>query len=104
MNQIYKKKSYVIFRVRDGYIVHNKSKMFSKGHTHITNFDTAKYLINLSIRKTIPKHLSDYLLESLIRISGDEVYSKKIQAMRERQKREKRILTQKNAKKPHLDA
>jgi len=85
MNQVYKRKSYIIFRVRDGYIIHNKTKQFCKGHTHITNFDTAKYLINLSIKKTVPKHLSSYLLESLIRISNDDAYSQYIKELQERQ-------------------
>ena len=68
--------------VRDGYIVYNTSKMFEEGHTHISNINTAKYIINLSLYKKVPKHLSDYLLKSLIRISKDPIYVKKIEEMR----------------------
>lgn len=82
LNQIYRKKIYVIFAVRDGYIVYNTSKMFEEGHTHISNINTAKYILNLSLYQKVPKRMSDYLLKSLIRISKDPNYIKKIEKMR----------------------
>lgn len=74
MNRLYKKGSFEIYGYDKAYIVYNKRKSFDKGHTHVTNFNTAKYLIYLSNTKTVPKHLSLYLYESLIRINDDEKY------------------------------
>lgn len=68
-----------------GYIVHNTKKEFQDGHTHINNFKTAKYIAYLALYKKMPKnnHLSDYLIESVIRISDDNVYIHKIKHLRE---------------------
>lgn len=75
MNTIYNKKSYYIYKIsKSGYIVYNTKKKFKDGHTHINNYNTAKTVIDMSIHKTIPKHLSKYLIESIIRISTDEKY------------------------------
>lgn len=75
MNTIYRNKSYNIYRAgKNQYIVHNTHKPFKEGHTHINNYNTAKMIIKLSITKTIPVHLSKYLLESLVRISTDPNY------------------------------
>lgn len=82
MNIIYRKKSYNIYRAgRNQYIVHNTDKPFSDGHTHINNYHAAKMIIQLSITKTVPKHLSKYLLQSIIRISVDEDYIQRIRLM-----------------------
>lgn len=80
MNTIYNKKSYYIYKVsKNRYIVYNSKKEFKYGHTHINNYNTAKYVINLSIYNTVPNHLSKYLIESLIRISTDKTYIKKLE-------------------------
>lgn len=89
MHQIYRKKSFVIYRVRDGYIVYNKEKPFSEGHTHINNINTAKYIINISISKELPEHLTDYLLESLIRLSSDCEFVIRIENLRKIRKKGK---------------
>lgn len=53
----------------DCYIVYNKRKDFSIGHTHIRNFSTAKYIANLIAYEKLPKKCkSAYILESLIRL------------------------------------
>ncbi len=80
---IYTKKQFKIYRIApNGFIVHNTSKVFKVGHTHINNYNTAKYIINLACNKSIPKkRLSNYLLESLIRISTDEKYKLCIQRL-----------------------
>lgn len=90
MNQIYKKKSFVIFRCGDGYIIHNTKKPFEIGHTHIKNVDTAKYLVYLSAKKKLPKRFSDYLLVSLLRLTNDDTYAYQIRAMRKRRKEGKK--------------
>lgn len=82
MNVIYRRKNYNIYRVgKNQYIVHNTEKSFSSGHTHVNNYHAAKMIIQMSITKTIPCHLSKYLLESIIRISVDKNYIRAIEMM-----------------------
>lgn len=78
---IYKKKNFKIYDAGKGYIVHNTKLNFPDHHTHINNFHTCKYIIDLCIHKTIPHHLSDYLLVSIIRLSNDKEYINKIENM-----------------------
>jgi hypothetical protein len=52
--------------------------MVDFAHTHIRNFNTAKYLIELSINKKSPYDLPKYLIISLIRINKDMEYIKKL--------------------------
>lgn len=75
---VYKKKNYVIYSNKEGFIIHNRNKEFQDGHSHIGNFNTAKYLIDLAIYSRIPNRDSTYFLESLIRISNDEDYIKRL--------------------------
>lgn len=77
-NQIYRNRQFKIYKTLEGYIVHNSEKSFKCGHTHIKDFNTAKYLVYLSVHKIIPKHLSRYLLVSLIRLSNDMEYTDKV--------------------------
>ena len=78
MNLAYKKKNFNIYNAGNGYIIHNIKKEFSQGHTHINNFKTAKYLVDLSIHKSMPHHLHHYFLVSLKRLSDDDEYTKKL--------------------------
>lgn len=79
MVRIYKKKYFNLYSNQEGYIIHNTHKDFQKGHTHINNYNTAKFLINLALYKTVPdKNMSKYLYQSLIRISSDQAYINKI--------------------------
>lgn len=71
---LYKKREFRIYGNNDEYIIHNSKKEFSDGHTHINNYKTAKWLINLAIHKSIPNRKKKYFLESLIRISTDNTY------------------------------
>ena len=81
MNQIYSKDNFVIIRADAEFIVINKDKQFKDGHTHIRNFKTAKYLIDMVIHKRIPYHLPMYLLVSLRRLSADDIYTQKLQRL-----------------------
>lgn len=73
MNQIYKDDTFKIYKVDDGYVLHNyRLKEFR--HTHIKNYKTCLYLIRLSKHKKSPHDLSKYLIISLIRINDDEKY------------------------------
>lgn len=78
MNQVYAKKEFNIYRVSHGYIIHNTTKEFQNGHTHLNSFKCAKYIIDLAIHKNIPYHLDRYRLISLNRITDDKVYQQKI--------------------------
>ena len=78
MCTIYKKMNYKIYSDKNGYIVHNTKLDFNHHHTHINNYHTCKYIIDLCIHKTIPYHLSDYLLVSILRLTDDNSYKEKI--------------------------
>ena len=69
----------------NGYIIHNTHKPFESGHTHLNNFDTAKYIIKLAYYHSVPKHLSIYLIDSLIRISSDEGYIKQLNELKQKE-------------------
>ena len=78
MDVLYRKKNFVVYRFDNEYIVHNTTKEFHKYHTHIKNYNTAKFIIDLAIKKSIPRDLNLYLLESVARITTDINYSSKI--------------------------
>lgn len=78
---IYKKYNYKIFESKDGYIVYNTRLKFESHHTHITDLNTCKFIIDLCIKKMVPHKLSDYLLVSIIRITDDKNYKEKIKNM-----------------------
>ena len=77
---VYQRGPFAIQEVKDGYIVWNTEKDFQDGHTHITDLDTAKRIISLSMHKEVPKKLSRYLRISLIRLSSDSDYTARIMA------------------------
>lgn len=89
MNTVYKKKNFKVYSAGKEFIVHNSKLNFSGHHTHINNFDTCKYIINLCIHKTVPRHLSDYLLVSIIKLSTDKEYIKSIESKLEENKYKK---------------
>ena len=66
MNIIYSKKHFNLYKVgRNSFIIHNINKEFKYGHTHINNYNTAKWIINLAFHKTMPKRANKYILNSL---------------------------------------
>ena len=79
---VFSKKHFRIIKEGDGFIVYNMNKPFKNGHTHISNYNTAKYILNLAYHSSIPqKRTSDYLLQSIIRISTDSGYIKQIKKL-----------------------
>ena len=93
-NKIYERKEFMIFQVREGYIVYNAKKSFQEGHTHLKHFEAAKTAIDLVIRKKIPKSTHGYYLTSLIRLSEDDCYINKIKELMEsRAQKGKKIST-----------
>ena len=76
---IYRKRNFNVYDAgSDQYIVHNTDLDFTEHHSHIRNFKTCKFIIDLSLHKTIPKRLSNYLIVSLIRLTADEDYKEKL--------------------------
>lgn len=80
-NQVYSRNEFIIIRVKKGFVIINKKKHFKDGHTHIKSFGTAKYLIDRAIKKQAPNHLSKRMLVSLIRITDDDEFRNKVQAL-----------------------
>lgn len=85
-NKIYEKKEFIIFQVREGFIAYNTKKVFQEGHTHLKHFDAAKTAIDLVINKKVPRSTDGYYLISLIRLSEDDYYIKKINELLESRK------------------
>lgn len=86
-NVVYRKKNYRIYDVGEEFVIHNTSYDFESHHTHINNFKTCKYIIDLCLHRTVPYHLSDYLLISILRLSDDEEYKSKIRKVLDENKR-----------------
>lgn len=82
MNQIYKKDNFIVIPVQENFIIINKNKVFKDGHTHVKKIGIARLLIDLAISKELPQN--DYFAESLIRISEDSNYIKKINKFRDK--------------------
>lgn len=101
-NVIYEKKEFYIIQMNHHeFIVINRNKEFKCGHTHINNYNTAKYIVNLAVHESIPHHLSLYLLTSLVRISENKEYKDKIQALlHEKKSRSKQSYRNVSVKRP----
>lgn len=79
---IYRRKEFIILKCRNDFVVVNtKSKMDFK-HTHVNNFSYAKSLIDLVVRKKLPNRPNKRTVESLIRLSMDKSYLKKLEGLR----------------------
>lgn len=86
MVKIYKQKNFSLYSNFDnGFIIHNTYKPFEKGHTHLNNYHTARYLIKLAYHGIVPSHLSIYLIDSLIRISIDDEYIRRLKILKEKE-------------------
>lgn len=81
--KIYQRKEYTIYRVKRGYIVHNTKKAFIDGHTHIYNYNKAKNIIDLAIRKKMPNTPKKWEIECLLRIIKDEKYKEELRSLLE---------------------
>lgn len=53
-------------------------------HSHVNNYKTSIWLIELSLKKKAPYNIPKYLLISLIRINSDEKYLKKLNEILEK--------------------
>ena len=80
---IYRRGNYIIIKTKKkSYIVINKKKSFKQGHTHTKDFKYSKSLIDLAIRKKLPRKANEKVITSLIRISDDKNYIKNLEEYR----------------------
>lgn len=79
--KIFQRKEYSIYKVSDGFIIHNTNKEFRRGHTHIRSFQKAKSIIDLAIRKKLPNTPKKWEIESLIRITNNNTYRNKLREL-----------------------
>lgn len=80
VNQVYQRGKFKVYRVENGFILHNSEKHFSEGHTHLDSMKQCRMLIQVSIEKRLPRDLPRYLLISLYRIN-EGAYTDKIEAL-----------------------
>lgn len=76
--RIFQRKEYSIYKVSDGYIVHNTNKEFRIGHTHVRSFNKAKSIVDLCVRKKLPNTPREWEIESLMRITNNQTYRNKL--------------------------
>lgn len=79
--RIFQRKEYSIYKVSDGYIVHNTNKEFRIGHTHVRSFSKAKSIVDLCVRKKLPNTLRKWEIESLMRVTNNNTYRNKLRDM-----------------------
>lgn len=72
---VYVKDEYVIRETNDGYILINTRGEY-ENHGHIKKLNTAKSIIWLMKKKTVPR--SDYLRGTVLRVSLDRDYKQKV--------------------------
>ena len=88
----YQKDKYIIYKCGEGYILHNSEITTSFAHTHLEREETAKWLIELSLKKQLPCDLARYLVISLLRINDDYNYCRKINDLIKNKKRKERYI------------
>lgn len=76
--KIFQRKEYSIYKVSDGYIVHNTNKEFRIGHTHVRSFKKAKSILDLCVRKKLPNTPRTWEIESLMRVTNNQTYRNKL--------------------------
>lgn len=78
---LYKRKNFKIYAnmsKENEYIVVNTRKEFSQGHTHLNNYKLAEHIIDLAIHHRVPNKTKTFIIDSLIRISSDRDYIRKL--------------------------
>lgn len=79
---VFKKEEYVVLEKRKegrkNYIVVNTKKKFEEGHTHLKSYKSARCAVDYAIKKKVPRNTDLYFLVSLIRITRDEEYRRKL--------------------------
>ena len=81
LDKILQKKGFYIIKAGNSYIVVNSNKEFEKGHTHLRSYKSAVACIDFVLKGKIPKRCDFYYLTSLIRVSNDDDYIKRIEEL-----------------------
>ena len=81
--KIFQRKEYSIYRVKDGFIIHNTNGNFKNHHTHVRSFNKAKSIVDLCIRKKIPNTPRKWEIESLMRLTRNNAYYNKLRDLLE---------------------
>lgn len=81
MVTLYKRKNFKIYASvseDNGYIIVNTKKPFEKGHSHVNDYKLAKHIIDLAINYRVPNKEKTFIIDSLIRLTSDKDYIKKL--------------------------
>lgn len=81
---VYERSNYVVYRGnknKEGFIVYNKNKPFNKGHTHLKSLKRCKEVIDNMINKNFPLSWSNFFIVSMLRLSDDKEFSKKLKEL-----------------------
>lgn len=87
---LYKRKNFKIYGTvssDEGYLIVNENKEFEQGHSHINNYKLAKHIIDLAINHKIPRNDKTFIIDSLIRISSDKDYVRRLSQVKNPSKR-----------------
>jgi hypothetical protein len=79
--EVYKEDNFVVLRDRKCYIVINEDKEFKEGHSHLKSLWACKKVIHCAKLRTINGDMNNYMLTSIIRISDDENYIRKVEEL-----------------------
>ena len=88
---IYRKGCYCVYKMDIGFIVHNTNYNFKDAHTHLNSFNMCMSIIDNCLKHKKPKTKNRYVLESHRRICKDEKYIRLIQALMEKEPKQKYI-------------
>ena len=81
MVTLYKRKNFKIYASvskDNGYIIVNMKKPFEQGHSHVNDYKLAKHIIDLAINHRVPNKEKTFIIDSLIRLTSDKDYIKKL--------------------------
>lgn len=81
MVTLYKRKNFKIYASvseDNGYIIVNTKKPFEQGHSHVNDYKLAKHIIDLAINHRVPNKDKTFIIDSLIRLTSDRDYIKKL--------------------------
>lgn len=77
--QVYQEKNFIVIRTKSSYVVINRNKDFEVGHTHLRSLSACKKVIHCARLRIVNGDMNRYMLTSVIRISEDGDYIRKIE-------------------------
>lgn len=81
LREIYKEENFIIVIAGNGYIVVNENKDFDNGHTHLRSVSACKKVIHCARFRTLNGDMNNYMLTSIIRVSEDESYIRRLKEL-----------------------